>query len=221
MRALVVFSLVNVTLSLVGCSTESEIRKADSRSAGRLRDLAAAPHDDDAAAKAAELGSEPAKPTTRRLQKSRTVSLDVTDEPLENVLRSISRSTGVNIVVDPGVKETVSVTLHKLHWRAALDVLARRTNCVIVAEVNRPFRFSQPPPVTLEFHEAELRTVLLLLAKQSGANIVISEEIEGKVTVGLRDVPWDKALEVLAKTAGYVVVYEGKERLAGPVRLTR
>ena len=219
-QALLVVSLVGVTLSLVGCSTEPAVRAPDTQSEGSPDDRAAAVRADEPQSRDAARNEAP-KTATPRFQPSATVSLDVTDEPLEDVLRSVSRSTGINIVVDPGVKETVSITFHKLPLRTAVDVLARQTNCVVVAEGNHVFRFSQPPPVTLEFHDADLRTVLTLLAKQSGANIVLSEEVQGRVTVGLRDVPWDAALEVIAKTAGYVVVYEGKEKLAGPVRLVR
>ena len=60
----------------------------------------------------------------------------------------------------------------------------------------------------VEFHDADVRVVLMLLAKQAGANIVLPADITGKVSLSLRDVPWREAFEAVARTAGYVVVYE-------------
>jgi type IV pilus assembly protein PilQ len=58
----------------------------------------------------------------------------------------------------------------------------------------------------MEFQDADIKIVLELLAKQSGANIVMAADIQGKVSLSLREVPWREALETIVKTSGYVVV---------------
>ena len=136
------------------------------------------------------------------------VTIDVREKDLAEVLAQISEQVDVNIVVDPQVEELVTLSLEAIGWREALDVIARETNCVIIEVSDRLIRFMQPPSINIEFQDADLAVVLDLLAKQSGANIVIADDVEGKVSLTLRDVPWRDALETIVKTTGYVVVSE-------------
>ena len=136
------------------------------------------------------------------------VTIDVRDKDLKEVLAQIGTQVGVNIVPDPEIEETVTLTLDAIDWRQGLDILARETNCVVLEISDRLIRFTQPPSINIEFQDAELAVVLELLAKQSGANIVIAEQVQGKVSLTLRDVPWREALNTIVKTAGYVVVSE-------------
>ena len=48
--------------------------------------------------------------------------------------------------------------------------------------------------VSLDFQDVDVRTVLQILAKESGMNIVASDSVTGKMTLTLKDVPWDQAL---------------------------
>jgi type IV pilus assembly protein PilQ len=61
--------------------------------------------------------------------------------------------------------------------------------------------------ITLDVQDAEVKHVLLLLADTAGRNLVISDNVTGKVTLKLRSVPWDAALRVVlaAKDLGAVV----------------
>ena len=53
--------------------------------------------------------------------------------------------------------------------------------------------------VSLDFQDAELRTVLWFLASTGGVNLVLDESVTGRVTVRLKDVTWEDAfLAVLA-----------------------
>lgn len=51
--------------------------------------------------------------------------------------------------------------------------------------------------VTLDFQDVDVRTVLQILAKESGMNIVASDTVQGKMTLNLKDVPWDQALDLV------------------------
>ena len=68
----------------------------------------------------------------------------------------------------------------------------------------------------MEFHDADLRTVLLELAEGAGVSIVIAGDVSGSVTCILEDVSWLDALHAVAETAGYVVVHEGSRRRIVP-----
>lgn len=54
--------------------------------------------------------------------------------------------------------------------------------------------------------DADVRDVINFIAEQSGANIVISEDVGGTIQMKLREVPWDQALVILlrSKKLGYV-----------------
>ena len=51
--------------------------------------------------------------------------------------------------------------------------------------------------VSFDFQDVEVRTILQILAKESGMNIVASDSVSGKMTLSLKDVPWDQALDLV------------------------
>lgn len=51
--------------------------------------------------------------------------------------------------------------------------------------------------VSFDFQDVEVRTILQILAKESGMNIVASDSVGGKMTLSLKDVPWDQALDLV------------------------
>ncbi len=56
--------------------------------------------------------------------------------------------------------------------------------------------------LTLNFQDIETRAVLQLLADVSGRNIVVSDTVQGNVTLRLQNVPWDQALDIVLATKG-------------------
>src|SRR6185436_10106109 len=56
--------------------------------------------------------------------------------------------------------------------------------------------------LTLNFQDIETRAVLQLLAETSGQNIVVSDTVQGNVTLRLQNVPGDRALDIVLRTKG-------------------
>ena len=54
--------------------------------------------------------------------------------------------------------------------------------------------------ITLDFKNADIRSVLKVIALKTGMNIVASPDVTGTVTIYLDNVPWEKALDVILKT---------------------
>ncbi|TDK23299.1 type IV pilus secretin PilQ [Luteimonas aestuarii] len=52
-------------------------------------------------------------------------------------------------------------------------------------------------PVTFNFQDVPVRTVLQLIAEESNLNIVASDTVQGNVTLRLVNVPWDQALDIV------------------------
>jgi type II secretory pathway component GspD/PulD (secretin) len=136
------------------------------------------------------------------------INLIAQERDLRQVVREIERKAGVNIYVEPGIEEVVTVQLVNLPWRQVLEIVARDAGVEIEERSPRLFILSQPPRVSMEFADADIRIVLDLLARQAGKNIVIGNEVKGTVTLNLRNVHWWRALETIVKTAGFVAVRE-------------
>ena len=62
--------------------------------------------------------------------------------------------------------------------------------------------------INLTVKDADIQHVLTFLAKEGGVNIVASEDVGGKVTFHLENIPWDLALDMVLKTQGYDYVKE-------------
>lgn len=57
-------------------------------------------------------------------------------------------------------------------------------------------------PVTFNFQDVPVRTVLQLIAEESNLNIVASDTVTGSVTLRLINVPWDQALDIVLQAKG-------------------
>ncbi len=51
--------------------------------------------------------------------------------------------------------------------------------------------------ITLDFQDANIKSVLRLLSEVSGRSIVSSEDVKGTVTISMKNVPWDQALDTI------------------------
>jgi len=75
--------------------------------------------------------------------------------------------------------------------------------------------------LTLNFQDIEVRAVLQLIADFTGLNMVTSDTVKGNVTLRLKNVPWDQALDLILQTkgldmrkAGNVIMVAPSEELA-------
>jgi type IV pilus assembly protein PilQ len=70
--------------------------------------------------------------------------------------------------------------------------------------------------LTLNFQDIETRAVLQLLAETSGRNIIVSDTVQGNVTLRLRNVPWDQALDIVMTTKGLDMRQNGNVIMVAP-----
>ncbi len=92
------------------------------------------------------------------------------------------------------------------------DYLAYQTDDIFTVEVKsltqasrksaeKEFRF-RGEKLSLNFQDIEIRSVLQLLADFTDLNLVASDTVAGRITLRLKKVPWDQALEIILKTKG-------------------
>jgi type IV pilus assembly protein PilQ len=78
------------------------------------------------------------------------------------------------------------------------------------------------PPVTLEFKDADIVSLLRVLAAEGGRNIVIGDDVKGKMSISLRNVPWELALQTILEARGLEAIQrDGILRIATREQLTR
>jgi type IV pilus assembly protein PilQ len=56
--------------------------------------------------------------------------------------------------------------------------------------------------LSLNFQNVEVRAVLNVIADFTDLNIITSDTVTGNITLRLKDVPWDQALEIILQTRG-------------------
>lgn len=141
--------------------------------------------------------------------KASRLTLKLKDRDLAEVVASIRRKANANIVMDPGIEASVTIDLQDVHWRQALTLVAEQAGCVVTEAEAGILKIEKPPRVYFAFENTDIQKVIDTIAKISGANIVVSPEVKGTITVRLKNIPWRHALDAAVKTLGFVVVAEG------------
>jgi len=70
--------------------------------------------------------------------------------------------------------------------------------------------------LSLNFQNIEVRAVLQLIADFTGLNMVASDTVSGNLTLRLKNVPWDQALDIILKTKGLAMRQTGNVILIAP-----
>lgn len=73
-------------------------------------------------------------------------------------------------------------------------------------------------PISLEFRDTPVRDVITVISEQSGANIILADDVQGMITIKLRQVPWDQALSIIMKTRSLGYVRQGGVLRIAPIR---
>ncbi|WP_455209904.1 type IV pilus secretin PilQ [Kaarinaea lacus] len=70
--------------------------------------------------------------------------------------------------------------------------------------------------LSLNFQDIEVRAVLQLIADFTNLNMVTSDSVKGNLTLRLKNVPWDQALDIVLKTKGLAMRQTGNVILVAP-----
>jgi len=70
--------------------------------------------------------------------------------------------------------------------------------------------------LSLNFQDIEVRAVLQLIADFTGLNMVASDTVGGNVTLRLKNVPWDQALDIILKSKGLGMRQTGNVIMVAP-----
>jgi len=70
--------------------------------------------------------------------------------------------------------------------------------------------------LSLNFQNVEVRAVLQVIADFTGLNIITSDTVSGSLTLRLKDIPWDQALDIIMQTKGLDMRKNGNVVLIAP-----
>ncbi len=133
----------------------------------------------------------------------------------------------VVVAADGALNERAERTADGLVWYLE----AKGTKTEEVAVSNRSAGFTTEPSVvaaqtatgrtryvgkkvSFEFKDIDIHNLLRVIAEVSKKNIVVADDVTGKITIRLRNVPWDQALDIILSSKGL-----GKEEVGDIIRV--
>ena len=160
--------------------------------------------------------------------------MEFRDTDLATVLRTICKGAGVDFVLEPKVKGTVTAKLQKTSWEDALETILKSQGLAADRKGNTLFIFRDEPnkanaakklitvkprpDKTFDFDArgADIHVALRELAVATGMNIVGSKNVSGTVTMGLRGLRAEEILGALADSVGAAITEKGTLTLLVP-----
>lgn len=90
----------------------------------------------------------------------------------------------------------------------------------VVEDPNKLVQGSKPgyagEKLSLNFQNVEIRTVFDVIAEFTGLNIIVSDTVTGNITLRLKDVPWDQAMDIIVKNKGLAIRKTGNVIMVAP-----
>src|SRR5512146_172319 len=136
--------------------------------------------------------------------------LDVVDfgTPVQTV-DAFTQDGGARIVIQP-----------KGNWEQSAYQTDKRFIVEVKRVVEEPGRSTRRgytgEKLSLNFQNVEVRAVLQVIADFTGLNIITSDTVTGNLTLRLKDVPWDQALDIILQAKGLSKRKNGNVVLIAP-----
>jgi type IV pilus assembly protein PilQ len=125
--------------------------------------------------------------------------LDVADfgTPIQSV-DTYSQGDNIKMVISP--KGNWEYSAYQADSRFIVDVKNTDEQAKRAAALDKPAY--KGDKLSLNFQNVEVRTVLQVIAEFTGKNIITSDTVAGNLTLRLKDVPWDQALDLILQSKG-------------------
>jgi hypothetical protein len=156
------------------------------------------------------------------------VALDFLDGNLNDVFRLFADISGLNVVVHKGVEGTVTFRAREVPWDAALERIlvvsgldSRLEGNVL--RIGKPGQLGETATYSgqradVTFRDQPMAEAFASFARLSGLEFEVDPAVTGRVTINLKDVPWDQALDLVVRTNGLRWTLDGRRvrvQLAG------
>ena len=140
------------------------------------------------------------------------VTINVKNASVDQIVDEFRRQTGWNIVVDkkniPEEYRIDEFRVEKEKARAALDAFTAKAELSLETVSPTLIMLTRPPRLTFNFRDADVKVVIDMIARVSGANIIVSPDVKGQITLSINNVPWNEVLNAVVKTLNFTTVRE-------------
>ncbi len=143
------------------------------------------------------------------------VTLTLRNAKVEDAIAEFRRQVvGMDFILDntniPDDYRIDELIIKDKPWRDVFEVFLLKVGLMIDDERPGIVKLSKPARVTFALKDADIKSVVDLIARISRANIVLAPNVEGKITLSVNDVPWNVVLETVVKTLGNFTVVKEK-----------
>jgi type II secretory pathway component HofQ len=151
---------------------------------------------------------------------TKKIDLDLENVHIRDAVRAIAQGAGVNLSADPDLNVTVTIRVQSTPWDHVLKQLTREQGLHIVkaGSVLRLTRDPNTSPVReysgerieASFTDTPIREAMQTFSTFAKVSIVVAPDVQVNITQALRSVPWDFALEHIARKYGLRLVQDGE-----------
>lgn len=113
------------------------------------------------------------------------------------VITTSSQGDNVQMVIEP--KGLWEHSVYQSDTQLVIEVKPIKEDLNKLVQGSQGYRGDK---LTLSFQSIDVRSVLQVIAEFSGLNIITSDTVGGTVTLRLKDVPWDQALDIVMQARG-------------------
>lgn len=125
-------------------------------------------------------------------------------------IETFRRETSTKLVID--TTEQFTFNYQQIDNIFTLNVVRDTTNRSILGSG----REYSGRPISLNFQDIPIRTVLQIIADYNGFNLVTSDTVTGNITLRLDGTPWDQALDIVLRVKGLDKRMEGNILMVAP-----
>jgi type IV pilus assembly protein PilQ len=140
------------------------------------------------------------------------VTINAKNATVAQIVEEFRRQTGWNIVVDfKNIPEDYRIDdfrVEKEKAKVALDAFVSKAELSQEMLSGSLIMLSRPPRLTFNFRDADIKVVIDMIARVSGANIIVSPDVKGQITMSINNVPWSEVLSAVVRTLNFTTVKE-------------
>ena len=124
-----------------------------------------------------------------------------------NLLRRLNVNSG--LIADIDTKNQGQNGVITINMNSDYEYQAYQSGNQLNINISKPELLTEPTleekvytgePLSMEFQDVEIRSVLDILAQFTELNVVATDSVAGNITLRLINVPWDQALDIILKS---------------------
>lgn len=142
-----------------------------------------------------------------------TITLDVKDADIRDVINQIAEIARVNVVISREVKGKVTSKLKDVPWLVALNAVAESNRYHVLKVRRNVWQVDELKSISLEVNDIPVQRVVAMIENISSYPIQVEKGISDKITMKLDNLPWLTALEIMAYKYNYQIQQEERRIL--------